>query len=370
MPRQYQYVEANGRYYSLRQNPIALAWFLLLKNRPLGIRRRLGKRVAVRTVGTLIQHQLCPWTNRSVLELPVYGHLGLKVHRGYRLFDYRRNAVARVIDPDVDPAVVAAEIKGAQSASRLDFAPKVLRWNVQERWYEEDFVSGHIAHSSIKSESEVFEIYRRDIAPCLEKMILLQDPLTVDLAARIDEISIVFEDGRLSRPELDAKRVNSIRDFVGSTIEQLGVEENRHIRLVFSHGDLALRNILRTRDGITVIDWESAGHRSVLFDLYNYFFAALYYEQITTNPVPEINRAIASLQSRLAAKAPDIARDLPSLARVYRRLYYVERLSVLLEREMSNDLLDVILRSIDVFNRYEKITNDDSSHLDHARDCP
>lgn len=354
MPRQYQYVKANGRYYSLWQNPIALAWFLWSKNRSLELRRCLGKRDVVRTVRTLVQHQLCPWTNKAVLELPVYGHLCLKIHRGYRLFDYRRNAVARILDPDVEPAVVAAEIERARSASRLDFAPKVLRWNVQERWYEEDFVSGHIAYSGIKSESEVFEIYQRDIVPCLEKMILLQAPLNVDLAAHIDEISSAIEDSGLSKPGLDPKKVNLVRCFAGSTIEQLGLENKGQIHLAFSHGDLALRNILRTKAGIKVIDWESAGHRSILFDLHNYFFAALYYGRITANPVSEIGRAILSLQSRLAANVPDIARELLSLARVYRRLYYVERLSMLLEREMGNDLLDVITQSIAIFNRYEK----------------
>lgn len=108
-----------------------------------------------------------------------------------------------------------------------------------------------------------------------------------------------------------------------------------------------------------VIDWESAGRRSTLFDLYNYFFTEIYYGRATTNLISEINEAISSLQSRLASKAPDIARTLPPLGQMYRRLYYFERVLMLLERELSGERLDVILRSIQVFNRYEEAVAND-----------
>jgi hypothetical protein len=126
------------------------------------------------------------------------------------------------------------------------------------------------------------------------------------------------------------------------------------VDMVFSHGDFSLRNMLMTKEGIRVIDWESAGRRSVLFDLYNYFFTESYYGRIATNLVSEISEAISSLQSRIRSKAPDIAENLSSLTPMYRRLYYLERILVMLEREMSDDLLDVILRSIQVFKRYEE----------------
>jgi aminoglycoside phosphotransferase (APT) family kinase protein len=151
-----------------------------------------------------------------------------------------------------------------------------------------------------------------------------------------------LEDGRLSKSGLEARKTDVISGFIESTAEQLRLKENHQIDLVFSHGDFSLVNILSTKDGIMVIDWESAGHRSTLFDLHNYFLTELHYGRATTNLVSEINEAIY------------IARTLPSLAETYRRLYYLERVLMLLERELSNSLLDVILRSIAVFNRYEE----------------
>ena len=107
-----------------------------------------------------------------------------------------------------------------------------------------------------------------------------------------------------------------------------------------------------------VIDWESVAYRNILYDLYNYFFTEIYYERVKTNLVPEINHAIWSLQSRLMSQAPDIAKPLISLADCYRRLYYFERIRMLLARELSDKLLNVIVRSIEVFNRYEEAVGD------------
>jgi hypothetical protein len=277
--------------------------------------------------------------------------------------------VVRLFAPEVDAAIVEGEIAGVRNASLLDFAPTVQRWDTKERWYEEDFVIGQQGYLVSKSEP-VLKTYYQDIAPCIERMILLQAPLSTNLYESIDRTTGTLKDDRLSEPGLEARKLDVIRDFVASTAEQLYLEENRQIDLVFSHGDFSLVNILSTKDGIMVVDWESAGHRSTLFDLYNYFFTEAYYGRATTDLVSEINEAISSLQSRLTSKAPDIARTLPSLAEVYRRLYYLERVLMLLERELSNDLLDVILRSIAVFNRYEEAVASAVAHVLRDRSTP
>jgi hypothetical protein len=261
--------------------------------------------------------------------------------------------VAKLFAPEVDATIVAGEIAGVRNASLLDFAPTVRRWDTKGRWYEEDFVIGQQGYLVYKSEP-VLKAYYQDIAPCIERMILLQAPLSTNLCEYVDRTTSILEDGRLSKSGLEARKTDVISGFIESTAEQLRLEENHQIDLVFSHGDFSLVNILSTKDGIMVIDWESADHRSTLFDLHNYFFTELHYGRATTDLVSEINEAISSLQSRLTSKAPDIARTLPSLAETYRRLYYLERVLMLLERELSNSLLDVILRSIAVFNRYEE----------------
>ena len=51
-------------------------------------------------------------------------------------------------------------------------------------------------------------------------------------------------------------------------------EENRPVFLVLTHGDFCPANMVNTPHGIKIIDWEGVGNRSVLFDVYSYFFIA------------------------------------------------------------------------------------------------
>jgi hypothetical protein len=196
--------------------------------------------------------------------------------------------------------------------------------------------------------------YYRIIEPCIEGIVSLQAPLRLGLSEYVDQTLDVLEDDRLLRPELDERKVNVVKHFVESSAEQLRLEGNRQVDLIFSHGDFCLVNIMNTTSGIMVIDWENARRRSVLSDLYNYFLTEVFYERATTSIVPEIDEAIASLQSCLAPKVPEIASTLPSLAQMYRKLYYFERVCTLLERELNDERLDIILSSIDVFERYEQ----------------
>jgi hypothetical protein len=260
------------------------------------------------------------------------------------------------MNSEVDPRIVAREIEGVKKAGLLDFAPSILSQDVEERWHEEDFISGAPCFSASKSRSAIyFEIFQTEIAPCLEQMIFLQAATQKNLSEYLVNIIKILENSDLANPELERKKTNSIRGFVESIVERLRLCGNCRVDLVFSHGDFSLVNILRTKNGIKVIDWESASTRSLLFDLFNYFFTELYYRRATTSLVHEISEAILSLRSRIVTKAPDLAGAMVSLSDMYRRLYYVERIRMLLDRQLGNRQLDVILRSIEVFNSFEEV---------------
>jgi hypothetical protein len=356
MPKGYRYVKIGKPYFRVRQNPVVLAWLLWTKNRSLRLDSLgLGRRQALLAVKSLVRHQLVQRSSDRSLVLPMCGNFCLSVHRGYRVFKLRRQTVVRTFDAGVDPAIVAGEIEGVRRASLVECAPAVLDWSIEGRWYEEHFVAGSRASAIAQSDPAAFrEMYVRDIEPCLERMMLLRAPLRVNLGDHVDKIRHSLGDRKLSELSRDARKVDKIQRFINSTVDLLYPEGDREIDLVFSHGDFSLRNTLMTEKGMMIIDWESVGCRSALFDLYNCFLTELYYGRAATNLVSEIDQAVLSLQSRLASKAPDIARTLPSLAQAYRRLYYLERIQMLVERDPSDSLLRTILRSIDVFTRHEE----------------
>jgi hypothetical protein len=358
MSATYQYIKIYDKYYCLQQNPLVLAWFLYYQHRSLclhslGLQRKKG-RLGLKT---LLRYQVCLPTQVTVLELPVYGHVCIKVHRGYKVFNFRRKTVVKVLNPAIDTATVRDEIDSVRDASLLDFAPDIRRWSLAERWYEEDYISGYSYRDGSvppSGETDFLRIYYQRLEKFIEDMIFLKKPLIRDISFYLKENMNILEILIKTYKKSNKFEVSNIQLFLEKTEKLLVPHGNTKIYLIFSHGDFSFFNILKTRNGIMVVDWESASPRNVLYDLYNYFFAELFFKRVATTMVSEINDAIASLHARLLSRAPDMARSLLSSAEVYRGLYYLERIRMLMEREPNVDLLNTITRSIDVFNYFEK----------------
>jgi hypothetical protein len=256
---------------------------------------------------------------------------------------------------EVDSATVSNEIESVRKASLLDFAPGILTSNSSERWYEEDFVDGRPFYSNPRAETDVFfEIYHRDILPCLEKMILLQPPQIVEIQGYVSRLQSIVAVRKNSVAKENSQSIRSITGFIELMIARICQKSNRRIPLVFSHGDFSLVNILKTENGIKVIDWEGASNRNPLYDLYNYFLTESYYKRTTKSLLPEISEAIRSLHSRVVTKSPEVASSLGSFSDVYRWLYYLERVCMLLERDLNAKILEVVSRSIEVFYANEE----------------
>lgn len=339
----------------MQQNLLRLIWYLHYYCKSLELHTGQTQPRTFRTIGRLIQCKLSLPQSVSVLKLPFYGNLCLPVHRGYKIFDFHRKKVVKMITGGVDSVLVSNEIEAVRLASQLDFAPGILLSNVQERYYEEEFIHGRPFYSDPLAKTNVsIEIYHRDITPCLVEMILLQSIQSVKIPEYIDRLMQVTADRKNMISKENNHQTNPIFDFIESMAGQVvGLTDGR-IPLVFSHGDFSLVNILKTGNGLKVIDWEGSAKRNPLYDLYNYFLTESYYGRTSKCLVTEINQAIRALQSAIATKAPEIASTLESLSNIYRWLYYIERICMLLERNFSKKLLEVVSRSISVFKNYEE----------------
>jgi thiamine kinase-like enzyme len=363
----YQYVRIGGRSFCLQQNFAILAWCLNFNGKPFSFGGKGAKRTLrdmqgiLSLVKKLAQYRAHLPDDGSVLELPIRANLCLQVHNGYKVFNLQRNAVVKVFSPEIDPETVSGEIERAQNVGRYSFAPSIRQWSVEERWYEEDYVNGYQAKFS--DWKTFLRTFQQWLAPIVESMILTCQSKVVDtLEYSCEKKNILAgKKNKLSNNRLDADKVGMIRDFVDSMIERLRTAGHRQIHLVFSHGDFSPKHVLITDHGGVAIDWETAGHRSPLFDLHNAFFQQLWLKHATPGIVGELNSAISSLQSRLTLSAPDMAKLLPLLssAEFYRQLYYIERVCRIVEvHEMNDRMIDNILRWINAFNRYEKILVD------------
>lgn len=365
------------RHFCLQQNLFILLWLLFFKKDTLRSANITGlKKWSIQWIKSEIREYYCFFKAifkliyffkykfrfqniDSFVELPFYGQICVLVNKGYKIFDIRRGVAIKVYRDDVDIPTITKELECLKNGSLFDFAPSIRRSNIRERWYEEEYISGSLDYSPDPRDSQaLLKKFSKDIVPCLEGLILRLPPITKNTIDYVNEIKA----GVLLRKGLDIKKSDKILNFIHLLDERVHSAGNVPIYLVLTHGDFCPANMLNTRHGLKVIDWESATFRSALFDFYSYFFFRPLHQKLPIDKLsPEIRMALPFYLSKLDLIAADISASLKSLERIYRWFFYIERIYMLIERERYDtklNILDNILRYIDVFYRYEEICID------------
>jgi thiamine kinase-like enzyme len=383
MGYRYQYIKIQGegnRYFCIQQNPLVLAWVLFFKTNtllPMTIGDGIGKwslqwiksgirhyysfsRTNISKLISFIKYKYHLRGMDSSVELPCYGQICVLVNKGHKIFDLRRRVAIKVYRDDVDMPDITHEMERLQKGSLFDFGPSIRRKNIRERWYEEEYIDGVRDYSAMpRNSSDLLKKFHEEIVPCLERLMLHQSPVTKNTGDYVDEIKLISASGNLK-----------ITAFIDSITGQLHSAGNVPVYLVLTHGDFCPANMLNTRHGLRVIDWESATLRSALFDFYSYFFYRAVHQKLPLDKLSsEIKAALPYLADKLNTAAPDIAGNLRSFEKLYRRLYYIERVQMLIERERydtKHNIVDVILRFIEVFNAYEELSKENTGKLSTA----
>ncbi len=371
--------EQQKRYFCIQQNPAVLAWVLFFKKNTIrpAIRISLKKwslrwiiseirrhyyifRTNISIFTDFVRYKYSIENNNPLVELPIYGQICVPVHKGFKIFNLQRGTVIKIFKQDVNKSAIVNEVEHLKNVSRIDFASSIKRWDFDQRWYEEDFISGSLDNSSKGRDSTtLLKKFYRDIVPCLESLIIYKSLITKNVIEYIGDILNLFEVNKLPSRKIDIQKVNKIRNFINSMVERLQYEGNLSAFLVFTHGDFCPANILNTRHKVRVLDWESTMYRSALFDFYSYFFYRPVHQGLPVKKlVSEINEALPFYMSRLSLNAPDLYKNLLYLEKVYRWLYYIERVCMLVERERTDtkfDIMKIILGFIDAFDQYEEL---------------
>lgn len=353
MTRKYTYIPVSGKFFCVQDSLLLIVWIFLVKHKKLhlaslGIRQRQLPAILKRIIRYRLQRQPA---HAGTITLSVGGNFCIPVHRGYKVFNFSRMTATKIFYPEADRTAIAYEIKSVSDASSLEFAPRLLETDSQGRWYTESFVPGT---RSLKTEqSDPVALFERIVAVQLSAIILSKPVHTVNLNSHLRELCNTM-DRLLEESQLDDAVSAGIISLVKSASGNLEANNDTQIQIAFTHGDFSFVNFLYTNGSIAVIDWESAMRRSILHDLYNYFFTEIYYERIPAKRFSGFKNAIRFLNQSLASNRPALPADLADLEDVYRRLYYLERIIMLLERESSTGQQNVIQRSLDIFNAHEE----------------
>lgn len=367
------------RHFCLQQNILRLAWVIFHKETSfaphdrsdscpsvlMNIGRRIRRFAGLLRSNVKILREFWRLKRRGLkenrlVELPCFGQLCLPVHQGFKVFDFFKKVVTKVFDQDVPHAIVRHEINVLKDVSDLGFATSIRRWNVDERWYEEEYMPGVLDSSYIPLDTKtLIDQFSRKQVHLLTGLIRCRPQKWQQVREYVLEIKDLLPLGDWPDVGKEAQNVQSITSFLDATIMQLQPEGDRIMVLAFSHGDFVPANMLTAKDGVKLIDWEGAGYRSALYDFYSYFF----YRSVSRDiPVRillnEVQRALPLFLSELVQTKWDVARSVSDMASVYRRTFYVEMIVRLVNRALSDRNLPIfhyLNRYLRIFMCYEEM---------------
>ena len=388
-PGNFQYMQLeNGtrRFLCLQQNIVVLIWILFFKKDTISttkIRSELKTNAPKFLVDCFPSSDLVsffknnvvalikfvaykyqlrkPKSPKSIVSLPLYGQICVPVYKGHKIFDLRREVVIRLFDPDVSLHDISNEIEHMKIASRVSFAPSLRKWDLMKRWYEEDYVIGSVDSPRVSSmDSMAFlKSFFQDLAPHAINLIMLQSPLIKNAAQSVADLIQNIEDTRIGGQPLLNTDEAKIKDFLDRIVDSLQTKKDVPVFHVFTHGDFCPENILKTQQGMKLIDWECAKYRSALYDFYSYFFYRPCHKNLPIETlVFEINEALPFFISKISQELPELAGSISGYESLYRKIYYLERLGYLAEREMTDKkpgIRDLIFRNIEAFDSYEQL---------------
>jgi len=313
-----------------------------------------GKENALAALKAIARHKLLKRDDARLIELPVFGNLGIRVHHGSKVFDLERGEVCKIFDASFPKDRMREEVDASRIASAVAAAPRHIMADSEFTWLRESYIAGRNATGQVRDNSSDYLRYYQDVEDCLGDLIQLQEPITVSLADHLDMHDRDSFEQRWSAVGISGTKIDLIQAYLDELRRWLidAASEDK-LQLVLTHGDFSLVNAIETNKGLRFIDWEGIGFGGLYSDVFNFVFVERYYGRTSESFSEELETYLATYRHTVRSTLPNLQMAANQSLLYARRLYYFERLCLLVEREVSRNLCDVVLNSIELFKNYD-----------------
>lgn len=296
---------------------------------------------------------------RKPIDLPEFGHVGMLVHRGCKIFDLDRQHVTKVFGPDTDAEDAREEIRVCRHASEIAAAPRFIAEDPGHAWYREEYICGlHATDAEVRDGVDVMDYYPA-VEDCLLDLVACKPATSVDTMAHIDSKADVSFRERWIGDGQDETRVNEIADYITQLADWLRAQPKpEQLQLVLTHGDFSLVNAITTDDGLRFIDWEGVTSGGLYSDVFHFLFAERYYNRIADSFLDEMSEFTTRYRKAALGRFPELQDAADLDLTLARRLYYLERLALMLNRSVTSNLCSVVGNSIATWRDYDRDAGD------------
>jgi len=299
---------------------------------------------------------LCKVSNFSLasFSLPVFGHVSMAVHRGYKVINFRHLTVTKVFTDNVSRLESEKQLAACKRASRIVAAPRFIEEGSDSSWFTEEYIRGIHGTMCSKAKSGDFMEFYPGMELCLLDLIGSESPTSVETKAYLDEITDKKYYTAWIRAGIESQVLDEIAVFQADTRSWLLENmESENLQLVLSHGDFSLVNVIVSADTLRVIDWEGLGFGSLYADIVNFVLVERYYGRARSNVVRDIADVLEMYGRSVLSAYPSLANMAAMRPDCAVRLYCLERLRLLLGRNVSPNLSSVVRKSIQLFRDFD-----------------
>ncbi len=317
------------------------------------------KSAARNMVKFLVKSRLKSRSAKHFERLPVFGHIGMKVHRGFKVFNFDDSSVTKVFAAGVSPLDAEQELAASREASALSKAPRFIASGPGANWFSEEYIRGTHATNLVAANSGDYLRFYADVEECLLDLLECKPPIVIDAAEHINNLADNDYCSRWLEAGFTGQDLDGIRTYLEGLsswlVDNLASET---LQLTRTHGDFSLVNAISTDSGLRFIDWEGIGPGSLYTDIYNFAFAERYYGRSSPDFISEVATVIERFRGAVLNRQPGLQQSASMNQVIARRLYYLERVRLMVNREASQNLYNVILKSIAMFNDFDKEIGD------------
>jgi len=282
--------------------------------------------------------------------LPVFGQIAMQVHGGYKIFDFNRLEVSKSFSRETTSQEASREIAAGTQVSGIAAAPRFLAADPELRWYKEEYICGvHAADPVYRSGKSVADFYP-DVEDCLADLASCESALSMATLSHIDRLADLSFRASWLESGVESADIDAIEAYAQQLRDWLAAHSQQdQIQLVLTHGDFSLVNAIATETGLRFIDWEGIARGGLFSDVFNFLFVERYYGRADANFLKHLSFYIDSYREHVVSRHPGL-KEAANLDRTFaRRLYYLERLNLLLQRKASENLHSVVHKSIEMF---------------------
>ena len=319
--------------------------------------------VARNAIKVVVRAKLRSRYSNHYQPLSAFGQLGMQVHRGYKLFDFDGARVTKIFAPGVSREEADQEIAASKEAAIVSSAPRFVAADPDSTWFIEEYIKGTHATDLVSRNSSDYLRYYDDVEKCLLELLGCSVPLVIDARAHISRLADDAWRDRWLNAGFSKEETDGISDYIRQLSSEL-VEcmAGRQLQLTRTHGDFSLVNAISTDNGLRIIDWEGIGPGSLFSDIYNFMFAERYYERSSADFSSEVQSIIEKFRDAVLKRYPALQQAATMNQSMVRRLYYLERIRLMANRDATPVLYRVIRKSIAMFTEFDHDAGDFSPY--------